>query len=76
MKTQLPKEYSATDWMDTEESQKLLNYQTRTIDDYVKDIQKALGIKLLFIKPKKLTRKCFKTYSFFYLGLFTVRKIP
>ncbi|MGB9824982.1 MAG: NAD-dependent epimerase/dehydratase family protein [Candidatus Hydrothermia bacterium] len=40
----------ATDWMDTSESQELLNYQTRTIDDYVKDIRSALGLKIFFIK--------------------------
>ncbi|MEO0239556.1 MAG: NAD(P)-dependent oxidoreductase [candidate division WOR-3 bacterium] len=52
-------EYFATDWMDTEESQRLLNYQTRTIDDYVKDIQKALGIKLFFIKLFRPTIRYF-----------------
>jgi len=59
IKTQLSKEYFATDWMETEESQRLLNYQTRTIDDYVKDIQKSLGIKLLFIKLFRPTIRYF-----------------
>lgn len=44
-----------TDWMDTFESQKLLNYQSRTIDDYVKDIQKRVGWKKFFIHLFKPT---------------------
>ncbi len=39
-----------TDWMDTTESQRLLNFQTRTIEDYVRDIQKALGWRRFFIR--------------------------
>ncbi len=33
------------DWMDTEESQKLLRYQKHTLDDFIKDIKVSLGIK-------------------------------
>lgn len=43
-------QYFPTDWMDTEESQRILRYQTRTIDDYVNDLKKALGFKIFFIK--------------------------
>ncbi len=32
-----------TDWLDTRESQELLHYQTRTLDDYVNDIKVRLG---------------------------------
>jgi len=39
-----------TDWMDTKESQELLDYQRRTIEDYVEDLKKALGYKIFFIK--------------------------
>jgi UDP-glucose 4-epimerase len=35
----------ATDWLDTSESQRLLNYQRRTLDDYVRDMQAALGFR-------------------------------
>ncbi len=40
----------ATDWMDTTESEELLHYQRRTIEDYVEDVKKALGYKIFFIK--------------------------
>lgn len=40
----------ATDWMDTSESEAILHYQRRTIDDYVEDVKKALGYKIFFIK--------------------------
>jgi nucleoside-diphosphate-sugar epimerase len=40
----------ATDWMDTKESEELLHYQRRTIDDYVEDVKKSLGFRLFFIK--------------------------
>ncbi len=34
-----------TDWLDTEESQRLLHYQRYTLDDYVKDMKKMLGLR-------------------------------
>jgi len=40
----------ATDWVDTEESQRLLRYQRRTLDDYVEDVRKALGMRRHFIR--------------------------
>lgn len=40
----------ATDWMDTSESEAILHYQRRTIDDYVEDVKRALGYKIFFIK--------------------------
>ncbi len=40
----------ATDWMDTTESEELLHYQRRTIEDYVDDVKRALGYKIFFIK--------------------------
>ncbi len=40
----------ATDWLDTEESQRLLRYQTRTLDDYVRDIARLLGPRLAFVR--------------------------
>ncbi len=48
-----------TDWMDTTESQRLLNFQTRTIEDYVKDIQKALGWRRFFIRLFRPTIRFF-----------------
>jgi short-subunit dehydrogenase len=35
----------ATDWLDTSESQMILNFQTRTFEDYIKDLKKAFGFK-------------------------------
>lgn len=40
----------STDWLDTTESQRLLNYQTRTLDDYLKDMRHLLGWRLPFIR--------------------------
>lgn len=40
----------STDWLDTSESQRLLKYQTRTLDDYLKDIRCLLGWRLPFIR--------------------------
>lgn len=33
----------AVDWMDTTESQRLLDYQHHTLDDYIQDMARALG---------------------------------
>jgi len=35
----------ATDWLDTEESQRLLQYQRHTLKDYVREMQRALGFR-------------------------------
>ena len=40
----------SVDWLDTSESQFLLHYQQRTLDDYLQDTRKALGYKLQWIK--------------------------
>ncbi len=40
----------ATDWLDTEESQRLLRYQTRTLDDYLRDMTALLGLRLIFVR--------------------------
>ena len=39
-----------TDWLDTEESQRLLHYQRYTIDDYVRDMQAFLGFRRHLIR--------------------------
>ncbi len=43
----------ATDWLDTEESQRLLRYQTRTLDDYLRDMTQMIGPRLPFIRAFK-----------------------
>jgi nucleoside-diphosphate-sugar epimerase len=40
----------ATDWLDTGESQRLLHYQTRTLDDYLKELRALIGWRLPFIR--------------------------
>lgn len=35
----------STDWLDTSESQRVLQYQQRTLQDYVNDVRSALGAK-------------------------------
>ncbi len=39
-----PEEYFYTDWLDTEESQKLLQFQTRSFQDYIDEMKSQLGI--------------------------------
>lgn len=39
-----------TDWLDTEESQKLLNFQQRTLSDYIEDVKKSIGFRRFFIR--------------------------
>ncbi len=39
-----------TDWMDTEESQSLLNYQTRTFEDYLDELKKSIGFQRYIMK--------------------------
>lgn len=38
-----------TDWFDTEESQRLLDYQRHDIDDYIRELQELLGWKRWFV---------------------------
>jgi nucleoside-diphosphate-sugar epimerase len=33
----------ATDWLDTAESQRVLDFQRRTLDDYIRDVVASLG---------------------------------
>ena len=40
-----PEEYYYTDWLDTEESQRLLQYQTRSYDVYLKELQDSIGAR-------------------------------
>lgn len=47
------KTYFAVDFLDTEESEKLLNYQKRDLNDYIIDLKKKLGLNRYFIKLLK-----------------------
>ncbi len=39
-----------TDWLDTDESQRVLQFQQLTLDDYVADLQKEVGWRRMFVK--------------------------
>jgi nucleoside-diphosphate-sugar epimerase len=39
-----PEEYYYTDWLDTKESQQLLEYQSRSFEDYIEEMKSQLGI--------------------------------
>ena len=39
-----------TDWLDTEESQRLLRYQSRTLDDYAADLRRLLGFRRALVR--------------------------
>lgn len=45
------KEPYCTDWIDTEESQRLLNYQRYSFDDIIQHLERVVGYKRLLIKP-------------------------
>jgi nucleoside-diphosphate-sugar epimerase len=40
-----PEEWYYTDWLDTTESQRLLQYQHFTYDQYVEELKRAIGFK-------------------------------
>lgn len=42
-------EWYYTNWLDTEESQKLLDYQHHTLDDFLKEIQNKIRFSRIFI---------------------------
>ncbi len=48
-----PEEYYYTDWLDTEESQRLLQYQTRSYDVYLKELQDSIGARRYLFKLVK-----------------------
>lgn len=43
------REEFSTDWLDTEESQRLLNYQRRTLKDYTRELKAKLGFLRYFV---------------------------
>ncbi len=43
-------DYYYTDWMDTEESERLLRYQKRTYDEYLEEIKESLGSRKYLMK--------------------------
>ncbi|MFW9843292.1 MAG: NAD-dependent epimerase/dehydratase family protein [Candidatus Thorarchaeota archaeon] len=45
-----PEEYYYTDWLDTTESQEILQYQSRSFEDYIEEMKSQLGIKRYLAK--------------------------
>ena len=45
-----PEEWFYTDWLDTTESQRLLQYQQRTYDQYIEELKQAVGFKRHFAR--------------------------
>jgi UDP-glucose 4-epimerase len=45
-----PEEYFYTDWLDTEESQHLLQFQNRTFDQYLEEMKSMMGVKRYILK--------------------------
>ncbi|MFX1415947.1 MAG: NAD-dependent epimerase/dehydratase family protein [Promethearchaeota archaeon] len=43
-------EYFHTDWMDTDEAQRLLQFQTKTFDDYLKELRSTIGMKRYLVR--------------------------
>ena len=39
-----------TDWLDTEESQRVLNFQRLTLSDYIEDVKEQIGFRRFFIR--------------------------
>jgi nucleoside-diphosphate-sugar epimerase len=56
-----------TDWLDTEESQRLLHYQQRTLEDYGRDLRLLLGARRLFVRLfRPIIRWWLLRYSAYY----------
>lgn len=45
-----PEEYFYTDWLDTTESQEILQYQSRSFDEYIEEMKSQLGMKRYLAK--------------------------
>jgi len=58
---------SSMDWLDTEESQRLLNYQKHSYKDFLRDRKSSLGFKrhLILIARPVIRRKWLKHSPFY-----------
>ncbi|MFX0095399.1 MAG: NAD-dependent epimerase/dehydratase family protein [Candidatus Hodarchaeota archaeon] len=52
------------DWYDTTHSQKILQYQTRTFDNYLEDVQKAFGRKKVLLRLMAPVSRMYMARSF------------
>lgn len=64
-----------TDWVDTVESQRLLNYQRRDLGDYIEEMKVAFGFRRYLIRPfRPLIRRWLLGKSPYYRQARTKRK--
>lgn len=62
-----PEEYFYTDWLDTQDSQQLLQFQSRSFEDYIGEMKSQLGIMKYVTKLfKGLARKRILNASPYY----------
>ncbi len=62
-----PEEYFYTDWLDTQKSQQLLQYQSRSFEDYIEEMKSQLGIMRYLTRLfKGLARKRILNASPYY----------
>jgi nucleoside-diphosphate-sugar epimerase len=67
LKPTCDEEYFHTDWMDTEEAEKLLHFQTRTFDDYLEELRATIGMKRHLVRfGKGLARRQLLSISPYY----------
>lgn len=65
-----PDEWYYTDWVDTTESQQLLQYQNHTYDQYISDLQRTIGFKRHLARLfRSLTQKRLLALSPYYREL-------
>lgn len=58
---------SSMDWLDTEESQRLLSYQEHTYEDFLRDRKASLGLKRYLIRlARPIVRRKWLKHSPFY----------
>ncbi len=58
---------SSLDWLDTEESQRLLNYQKHTFEDFIRDRKASMGLKRYYIRlTRPIHRRKWLKQSPFY----------
>lgn len=65
----------STDWLDTSESQQLLDYQRRTLRDYIQDLRALLGYRrpLVSLVRPWIRRKLLDQSPFYHQGLALAR---
>ncbi|HEY3290817.1 MAG TPA: NAD(P)-dependent oxidoreductase [Anaerolineae bacterium] len=67
----------ATDWVDTSESQRLLNYQHRDLGDYILEMKAVLGPRRWFIGvARPLAQRMLLSKSIFYKRAHGGQRVP